>query len=399
MDGLVRKTLLMLGFIAAVGVGNIWANQPILEVIARAFGAPAEAAGQVATLTGLGYAIGILLFVPLGDVVERKRLVAFLSLGTLLALAASATAQSLPVLLVSSFFVGCFSVMAHVLLPLVADLADPEHRGQIVGSVQSGMITGALFARVIAGFVAAAYGWRSVFMLSFIVSAAAAFLIRWVPAVPPRPHIGYLQLQASLWSLFRREPALRLSTLLGACGMGTFACYWTVLPFRLAMPPYEMGSVAVGLLALTAIAGAASVSRLGAVADRRGPIVTNWLACAVYVVAFACAWAGDRNFLFIIPATLGCSFAVQTNQISNLTRVFTLDASARSRLVTMYMFLGLCGNAAGAFVGILAWQYAGWTGVCLAGFAITALSAGTLLRAALVSSRARAASQTSVVRL
>ena len=197
----------------------------------------------------------------------------------------------------------------------------------------------------------------------------------------------------------RREPALRLSTLLGACGMGAFACYWTVLPFRLALPPYHMGSIALGLLALTAVAGAASVSWLGSIADRRGSIVTNWLACGVYILAFTCAWAGDRNFLFIIPATLGCSLAVQTNQISNLTRVFTLDATVRSRVVTMYMFIGLCGNAAGALIGILAWQYWGWTGVCVAGFAITALGAGTLLRTVLVSPRGGAASQAQVARL
>jgi len=377
--------VLLLAVAAAATVANLYYAQPLLPAMARSLGVSAGTVGWVPVLTQVGYALGLFLFIPLGDAVERRWLILALVLASALALAGAAAAPSAAWLAAASLAVGLFTVVPHVAVPLAAHLAAPGERGRVIGLIMSGVLAGILLARTVAGLVGGAFGWRAVYALAAAGMVALALaLARLLPRAPPERAVRYPELLSSLWTLVRREPELRQASLIGAMCFGAFSVFWTTLAFFLETPPYHWGAERAGLFGLVGLSGALAAPVVGRVADRRGSRFTTGVALAVALASFALFALVGTNLAGLVLGVMLLDVGVQSAHVSNLARVHALDPGARSRRNTVYMVSYFAGGALGTWLGLRAWVRLGWPGVCAAGaaFVIAALLAWSRATAA-----------------
>lgn len=375
---LPRALIVLLAIGSAVAVANLYYCQPLLELMASTFHESAAQMGLIPTLTQIGYAVGLLLLTPLGDALPKRGLIVTLSLLCALALLAIAFAQSPFQLGAGSFFVGVITIIPQIILPLAADLAPPEKRGQTVGTVMSGLLLGVLTGRLISGAVGELLGWRAMYGIAALVMVLLGLLM-WLrlPKLHAERTLRYGALLASLWKLVREQPLLRQSSIIGASLFGAFSVLWTVLAFRLADTPYHFGSAAVGLFGLVGIAGALGAPLTGRIADRRGPYFMVGAGIFLTLAAYLILLSGSAVLALLICAVLILDFGVQLSQIANQSRIYSLVLAASSRLNSVYMVAYFLGGASGSALGSAAYGAWGWSGSCLAalGFALVALVA------------------------
>lgn len=371
--GISPGLVALLAVAAGATVANLYYVQPLLPEVARSFGATPRAAGWVPVLTQLGYAVGLLLFIPLGDAVERRRLVLSLVGATAVALAAAAAAPGLAWLAGACAWVGFFTVVPHVALPLAAHLASPSERGRVIGLVMGGLLAGILLARTAAGFVGGALGWRAVYGLAALAMVALGLaLARLLPHSPPEQMLRYGPLLASLVPLVRSEPVLRQASLVGAMAFGAFSVFWTTLAFFLEGPPHHAGPEGAGLFGLVGATGALAAPLVGRLADRRGPRFASGVALTVALASFAVLAGLGRHLWGLVAGVVLLDVGVQSAHVSNLARVHALDPAARSRRNTVYMVSYFAGGALGTWLGVRAWTMGGWGGVAATGAAFVA---------------------------
>ncbi|RKH25869.1 MFS transporter [Corallococcus praedator] len=365
---------------SAVTAANLYYNQPLLGDIGRTLGASDGAVGLVPTLTQVGYAVGMLLLVPLGDSLERRRVILTLCACVAVALSATALAPGLHVLVAASFAVGVTTVIPQLLVPFAAQLAEPSQRGRVVGTVMSGLLIGILLSRTAAGFVGTHLGWRTMFWVAAGLMVALGFVLRFtLPAQPPLAAMPYPALMRSLIHLARTEPVLRLHALLGALTFGAFSAFWVTLALHLQSLPGHYDAQVAGLFGVVGVAGAGVAPLVGRLADKRGDRRLNALAIAVLLASFGVLWWAGHTLWGLALGVLLLDLGVQANQITNQARVYALRPEARSRLNTLYMVTYFLGGAAGAWAGTAAWTRAGWSGVCAVGAAMSLTALGVVL--------------------
>jgi predicted MFS family arabinose efflux permease len=378
--GISAGLVALLAVVAGVSVANLYYVQPLLPVLATHFGAGPAATGTVAVLTQAGYAVGLLLFIPLGDAVERKALILWLCAASVLALLGIAAAPSLAWVAGASFLVGFFSVVPHVALPMAAHLAAPAERGRVIGSVLAGLLTGILSARTVSGLLAEALGWRSVYLVAAAAMVGLAVALQLIlPRDEPTAPLPYPALLRSLLTLARAHRDLRVAALLGAAGMGAFSAFWSTLAFHLASPAFGLGSGVAGLFGLVGVSGALAAPLVGRLADRRGPRFASGLALLLVLGAYGIFLGAGGGLAGLVAGVLLLDVGVQANQVANLARVQALDPAARSRLNTVYMVIYFVGGAAGTWSGARAWAGWGWPGVCATGAAFALAGLATWL--------------------
>jgi predicted MFS family arabinose efflux permease len=369
--------LWLLAVAAGLSVANLYYAQPLLPDIARSFGAGAARAGVVATATQVGYAIGLLLFVPLGDLVERRRLILALLGAVTVALLGASAAPTLTLLAAASIAIGVTTVVPQILVPLAAGLAPPESRGRVVGRVVSGILVGILAARVVAGAVGRVVGWRGMFVVAAgLMLLLGLALARWLPAAPPSgtgPR-SYGALLRSLAALAREQPVLRDAALLGALFFAAFSAFWTTLAFRLATPPLGYGSAVAGAFGLLGITGALAAPLAGRFADRGTPRRAVGLAIAVNVAAWLLFLFVGHTLAGIAAGVVLLDAGTQVAQVSNQSRIYALPQPLHSRLNTVFMVTYFCGGALGSVAGAAAWGAFGWVGVCGVAFAMLGIA-------------------------
>lgn len=345
-----------------LAVANIYYNQPMLAVMANDFpGQPAIA--LIAMLTQLGYAAGLLLLVPLGDVVERRWLIVgqfgLIALASLLA----ATASGAISLMLASVLLGIGATAAQQIVPVAATLAAPSRRGAVVGSVMSGLLAGILLSRTLAGLVTAYGSWRAMFWLAVPLALLGALLMaRTIPLGLPRTTLGYGRLLRSLMGLWREEPALRRATLIQVLLFASFSAFWTVLAFYLAEPGYGLGADVAGLFGAIGVAGVVAAPLAGRLADSLGarPVV---LGGAVLV---ALAWVCFEAWISLAGLACGVillDLGVQSALVAHQQRIYGLRAEARGRVNTLFMTGMFLGGTLGSTLAMLAWQQGHWVGV------------------------------------
>jgi predicted MFS family arabinose efflux permease len=373
-----RGLLPFLGLSCGISVASIYYNQPLLLQMSRTFHVPAAHSGIVAVATQIGYAAGIFAFVPLGDLFERRRLIVRLFAGIALSAVLAAVAPSIWVLVAASVLLGLTAAVTHVIIPLSPELADPSERGRAIGTVMTGLLLGILLARSAAGWVADLWGWRAVFYAAAAVNLAFVFLLRRrLPVLPPPHPIPWRQALLSLWTLFRTQPILRESSVVGMLTFAAFSAFWTTLVFLLGSPHYQMGAGIAGSFGLLGASGALIAPVAGRVSDRRGPRAVVTLAIALLILSFLILWGFGYRFLGLVAGVVVLDLGQQATQIANQTRIFSLSTHARGRINTVYMTFYFFGGSLGSFLSALAWTHYHWPGVCI-------LGTGFLLLAALV---------------
>ena len=377
-----RAPLPFLGLAAAVGVSTLYYNQPLLGEIGHSFHATAGHAGFVAVATQVGYAFGLLLFVPLGDIVERRSLMMRLFGAVSVALLLTAFAPSLTWLVAASALIGLLCSVTHIVVPIAPDLVGDDQRGRAIGTVMTGLLLGVLLARTFSGWIALLYSWRLVFIIAAVINAIFVPLIyRMMPRLPPKERIRYADAMRSLWTFFRTQPLLRESCVLGVLLFASFICFWTTAAF-LMESRYGLGSGVTGSFGIVGAVGAMIAPIAGRLSDRRGSRWSLSVGMSLIASAYIILWASVGIHLSTAMHVVALGFGVlildvglQICQIANQSRILGLVPEARSRLNTVYMTIYFIGGGAGAALATLAWVHWRWNGVCGLALSFVALSA------------------------
>lgn len=368
---LSKPVVFALAAAAGLTVANIYYNQPMIGLMEGDLGG--RAITYVPTVTQLGYAVGLIVLVPLGDLVERKRLIVLQCLALTFALALVAAAPGAGLVLAASLVVGLLASVAQQIVPFAANLAPDHRRGAVVGTVMAGLLCGILLSRTLAGLIAGTFGWREMFWLAVPLSLATTVLMA---LVLPRSRaqasgMTYPRLLSSLWSLWREFPALRLAAYTQCCQFGVFSVFWTILALRLQEPRFGLGPEAAGLFGVLGAAGVLAAPVAGRIADRSGPGRVIVMASGLTLVSWL-VFALWQSIAGLVVGVLVLDFAVQASQVSNQSVIYALRPEARSRINTVYMAMMFLAGAASSGAATAIWHQWGWTGVSMLGIGISA---------------------------
>ncbi|ALM48994.1 MFS transporter [Flavobacterium psychrophilum] len=361
-DTPITKTqLTVMSAAAGICVANIYYNQPILKDIAHDFGVAEGRAGIISVLAQAGYGLGLFFLTPLGDKINRKKLILSLHVILILTLIGTTFVQNFFWMGVFSLMMGVLSVAAQVILPLAASM-DSKNRGRNVGIIFTGILVGILAARVFSGLIAESLNWRYVYGISsgmvFLGTISLYFTL-------PNQHQvmfsgNYAKLLGSALLQFKRFPLLRRTALLGGLAFGVFCSFWTTLTFHLSGEPFNYGADIIGLFGLLAIGGAMLAPLFGKLADKGSPAKSLVLSIALVLVGVLLVMIWPLSVPSFVAAVLLLDVGVQATQVTNVATIYSLDATAHSRINTAYMTSYFIGGAIGTFIGIQCWEARGW---------------------------------------
>ncbi|MEK9279951.1 MULTISPECIES: MFS transporter [unclassified Bradyrhizobium] len=368
-----ERSLIWLGAVTTgVVVTNLFAPQILVGLIGRSLAMTAWQAGLVSTLTLLGYALGLLLLVPLVDLIENRRLI-LRTLGcAILAALATALAPTPSLLLLATFVLGASCAAIQMMVPLVASMVAPERRGQAIGEVMSGLMIGILLSRPAASLIADLWSWRAYYLLSAILMALLlGALGRYLPTLQPAAGESYGELLRSFPRLLREEPVLRVRAWTAALVMASFTAFWAAVALRLPDVPFALDAKGIAAFALIGVAGAAATSLAGRWGDK-GWARPMFLAAHLLIIASLalCAWAGvmESRIVALLVLSLGTillDVGITTDQTLGRRAINLLRPEARGRINGLFVALFFIGGGVGAAAASLAWTYGGWTMVCV----------------------------------
>ncbi|MGU3431632.1 MFS transporter [Actinomycetes bacterium M1A6_2h] len=389
-----RRLVLLLAVACGTLVANLYYAQPLLSTIGGSLGVGEGTAGILVTTAQIGYAVGLAFLVPLGDLVERRRLIVSATLFCAAANSVAVLAPSFAVLAGALIVAGIGASAAMIIVPLSSALSAQEDRGRTVGTVMSGLLVGILLARTVSGFLSELGGWRSVFGFAAVVlTVLAVALWRSVPAATPDIEATYGSILRSVLTLIAHHRELRLRMALGALIMAGFSVMWTGLAFLLAGAPYDMNDATIGLFGIAGVAGALSAPLAGKLADRgRGHVAVAGFLCALLAswafLAVGGTSSSAASLVLLIVGIFLLDAGVQGTQVSNQNVVFSLDPPARSRLNTAYMVSYFLGGVVGSVAASVGFSIGGWNALCVIGaaLALTALTVWFVFRSRVVES-------------
>ncbi|BCJ04896.1 MFS transporter [Mitsuaria sp. RG] len=378
MSTLTRGLTLLLAAACALAVATVYLAQPLLESMAASLGVSSARSGLVVGMTQAGYALGLVLIVPLGDLVDRKRLI----LGQLLvssgALLAVAFTVDWAVLLAAMALVGLAAVVVQVMVAHAATLASPAEQGQAVGTVTSGVVLGILSARLISGAVADLFGWQGVYAVAAGLALAMAGLLAWrLPAARPQgPGQRYGALLASVLRLYRHDRLLRQRGLFAVLVFAAFSVLWSAMVLPLSAAPLALDHTQVGLFGLAGVAGALAAARAGRLADQgHARRVSGWALGLLTLSWLPIAYL-EQSLLALVIGILMLDLAVQAVHVTNQSVLLAGRGEMASRLVGAYMCCYSLGSGVGAVVATWVYGQWGWVAVCGLGAGISALAWG-----------------------
>ncbi|MGO4751275.1 MFS transporter, partial [Streptomyces sp. 2MCAF27] len=373
---LSRGVVILFAVACGAAVANVYFSQPLLVTMGHDLATSPALVGSVVTVTHVGYGLGLFFLVPLGDVANRRRLIATQLLLLVVALAVIAAAHTAAILLAGMAAMGLLAVVTQTLVAFAASLAPPSGRGRVVGLVTSGVVIGILLARTASGLMADLAGWRSVYVASATLTALLALVLyRTLPHhsdAPPTP-LRYGQLLRSTITLFARERLLRLRALFGLLIFAAFSTLWSSVALPLSEAPYFLPHSAIGALGLVGVAGALAATVAGRLNDRGLSRRTTGIALAL----LAASWlplAFTRSSLWaLVVGVILLDLAVQAVHVTNQTLIYALHPAAGSRLIGGYMVFYSIGSATGAIAATSLYTVAGWGAVCALGAAFSCL--------------------------
>ena len=359
------------GLVAA----NIYYAQPLIGPISTALGLSQGAAGRIVTMTQLGYGAGLLLIVPLGDLVENRKLIcSVIALGAVALLAAAWSTHAMP-FLIAALCIGLGSVAVQIIIPYSAHLAPEATRGRMVGNVSTGLMLGIMLARPVASFVTAISSWHAVFLCSTVLMIVLAVVL-WISLPPRKPvaRMHYGELLMSMPHLALTTPVLRRRALYQAFLFAAFSLFWTVTPLWLASPAFGFSQRGIALFALAGVAGVAAAPLAGRLADRGFSRAATLAAMLMVAVAFLITHIGAPGSALslgcLVAAAIAIDFGVQGNVVLGFRAIFVLGPERRSRLNGLYMATFFLAGAAGSAFGGFAYAHGGWALASWIGFAL-----------------------------
>ncbi|WP_440119159.1 MFS transporter [Paenibacillus sp. QZ-Y1] len=373
-SGMSRRIALLFALCSGLAVANIYYAQPLLDSIAQEFSISYSSIGIVITVTQICYALGLLLLVPLGDLLNRRILIIVQMLLSVIALVTVGTASSSQVLFIGMAAVGLLAVITQTLVAFAASLAAPSERGRIVGLVTSGIVIGILLARTVAGTLNDWIGWRSVYLFSAsltLVGIIALFLV--LPKhEPQRAKVSYVQLLFSVLHLYRELPVLRVRGVLAMLIFTAFSILWTSMVLPLSSPPFSLSHTAIGAFGLAGAAGALAAARAGKLADRGLGQKTTGISLVILLLSWLLIGWVHHSLWFLVLGVILLDLAVQAIHVTNQSLIYEVRPEAQSRLTAAYMIFYSIGSATGSIASTQMYTWAGWTGVTWLGAGVSA---------------------------
>lgn len=380
-SGISPFLLYFMATACALVVANIYYCQPLLGRFAEYFDTSDNAASWVNICSQLGYGLGIFLIVPLGDRMIRRKLLTYMVGAAAVLLAGAALAPNIYVLYIFSMLVGAASTACQVFVPLAAHLATDSNRGRVIGTVMGGLLSGILLSRTLSGFVADAWGWRSIYWIAAGLMLVTSILIyRFIPTEQPAFKGTYRSLLQSLWALLRQEKLARQSSWIGGCLFGSVAVFWSTLAFFLEKPPFSYALATIGLFGIAGMSGALISPQAGRMADQRGSLFPMRIGLILMVLGYGLLFPSAHSIFWLIGGIVLIDMGLQLAHIPNLSRMSSLAPEARTRLNTIYMTSFFIGGTIGSVVGSIAWGLYGWPGVCTTGLLFAILGGLPLLK-------------------
>ncbi|MEV1021211.1 MFS transporter [Streptomyces sp. NPDC050264] len=368
-----RGLLLLMAVATGLSCAGNYVAQPLLGLISRELHLDSVLAGLIVTAAQAGYALGLMLLIPLGDVVDRRRLTVALFSATALFLTVSALAPSGPVLLAGTILTALTSVGAQVVVAHTAALATAESRGRAVATVVSGILLGGLLARTAAGGLSELGGWRTAYwVLAALMAAAAVTLHRALPRLPVTADLRYPALLRSTLSLLREEPLLRRRAVLSAFSLASYSVQLTALTFLLAGEPFHWSPPAIGLFGLVGAVGVLTMTFAARLGDRGHVRQVTGGATALLLAGWLILFAGERSLAWLAVGVVALNIGQQAVLNSSQTVLYALRPEARSRINSAFMTSFFLGGALGSALASVVWAAAGWSGVCVLGSALAA---------------------------
>lgn len=378
IEGISRGKALLFAAASGLAVANVYYAQPLLDTMAAEFGFSHAAVGIVITLTQIGYGLGLLMVVPLGDLLDRRRLIVGQTVLSAAALVAVAAAPTGVALLVAMGSMGMLAVVTQVLVAHAAGLARPGERGRIVGIVTSGIILGILLARTVSGTLADVFGWRLVYGVSAGAAVVmAALLSKALPrSEQPQTRVSYFILIGSVFRLFAEERILLIRAILASLIFAAVTVLLTPLVLPLSAPPFSLSHTQVGLFGLAGAAGALGAARAGKLADQGRGQRTTALGLSVMLLAWLPISLLPHSLWWLVVGIIAIDFGLQSVHVTNQGLIYRVRPEAQSRLTAGYMMFYSLGSATGSILATQIHARWGWDGVSLLGASISALALG-----------------------
>ena len=373
--GLPASILWTLAIVAGISVANLYYNQPLLNMIRHDMGVSEFKTNLISMITQIGYALGLLFIIPLGDLYQRKKIIIINFAILIVSLLTIALAPNIHVILIASLFTGICSVIPQIFIPIASQFSRPENKGRNVGLVVSGLLTGILASRVISGFIGEIFGWREMYHIAAaLMLICGMVVVKVLPDIKPTFKGKYSELMKSLFLLLKEYPQLRIYSIRAALAFGSFLAMWSCLAFKMGQAPFHAGSNVIGMLGLCGIAGALSASLVGKYVKRVGVRRFNFIGCGLILFAWFLLFAGENTYLGIVAGIIIIDIGMQCIQLSNQTSIFELCPNASNRINTIFMTTYFVGGSMGTFLAGTFWQAFGWYGVIGTGVLLTSCS-------------------------
>lgn len=372
---LTNTLIIVMSIACGLTVANLYYIQPLLADIAKTFHVNQLSIGYAAMLTQIGYAVGMIFILPLGDIKEKRNLIVIMLLFSIISLMSMFFSRNIYVLIISSFAVGFTSIIPQLIIPLAAQLANPQQRGQTIGKIMSGLLIGILLSRTVSGILGGYLGWRSVYLIAAVMMFLLMLILRkLIPLCKAVSDIKYLELLKSMVHLIKTESILREASINGALMFSAFSAFWTSLIFLLESSHYNMGAEAAGLLGLVGISGALAAPIVGKIADKRGSRFAIGICIIIVIISYGVFYLFGFKMWGLILGIILLDLGVQSCNVSNQARVHALNEETRNRLNTIYMVSFFLGGALGSFLGSYSYSHFGWYGVCAFGMVTQIIS-------------------------
>lgn len=370
---LTRARLLLFAVASGLAVANVYFAHSLLDVMADDLGLSRAAAGVIVGAAQVGYGLGLVLLVPLGDLLDRRRLIIGQSLLSVTALLSVGFSTSAAMVLAAMATVGFLAVVTQALVAYAASLAPASTRGHVVGMVTGGIVLGILLARSVAGLLTDLSGWRTVYMVSAVLTAAVALLLwRTLPrAERPRNELSYPGLVKSLATLLVEEPVLRIRAVIATLIFANVTTLLAPLVLPLSAPPFSLSHTEIGLFGLAGAAGALGATRAGRWTDAGHGQRTTGMALGLMLVAWLPISLLNHSIWWLILGVVAIDFGLQAVHVTNQAMIYRVRPEAQSRLTATYMLFYSIGSAAGSTTSTIIYASVGWTGVCISGACIS----------------------------
>lgn len=382
-QGIPPRLLFMMAAVSGLTVANLYYNQPLLEDIRKDLHVNEVQANLITFVTQVGYALGLLLVVPLADMWSRRKIAATSMICAALMSVTIALTTHVQVLWASSLILGVCSVIPQMFVPMARLYSLPKNQSRNMGYVLSGLLSGVLGARVVSGYIGDWFGWRTMFFVAAVIMLICLMVsLQMLPRMRPTYQGKFTGLMHSILTIYKEHPLIRLYSIRAAFAFGSMMCVWSCMAFHLAGSPFYAGSEAVGMLGLCGMAGAMAASGIGRFIPRFGIMRISFMGSLLQLCAWGVAWCFANSYLGLIATIILVDIGAQCHQLSNQSGCLAQTPRATNRSNTIFMFHLFVGGSLGTLCAGFAWNALQWTGVCLAGlaFALVSLSITLIIK-------------------